>query len=396
MTGTNPLVSIPLAPRDITDLEVKAVISSLTDGYKIPGQECARFEELFQEYYDVKCAIGVNSGTAGLHLCMRASGITEGDIVITSPFSDISSVNAILYEKGIPVFVDIDRTTGAFDTEMLEQVVHDLASSIKLSRRWLPRKGANQIGKLKMLLPVDTFGIPANMEVSNRLADEFGLKIVEEASGAFGARCLDNRAGTCGNFGVFSFHPGSQLSACDGGMVVTNDEKAAHFLRILRNEGSDPKHQNRLYNHLGYSYQLNELNAAMGRAQLTRIEEILSKREQVAKWYSTRLGGISSIKLPTLPTTSTSISYPMYVILLDPAAYRQTIIEELAIQGILSSSYQLAIHLQPFMVERFGYKPGDFPVTELMASRSLALPFFGSMTEKQVDTICRSLKQILS
>lgn len=396
MTATNPLVSIPISPPDITELEVKAAVSALKDGYRLPGQERARFEELFQDYYGTKYAIGVNSGTAGMHLCLRVSGITPGDMVITTPFSVISCTHAVLYEKAIPVFVDIEPETGAMNMEMLEQVVHDLFTSNKLARRWLPRRGTDGIGRLKVLSPVDTFGIPLKMEVPNRLAKEFNLKIVEEASGAFSARYSDQRAGTYGDFGVFSFHPGSQLSACNGGMIVTNDETAAHIIRILRNGGSDPKLQNRLYSHLGYDYQLNELNSALGRAQLTRMEDILRNRERVAQWYSTRLSGLAGIETPFIPSTVNSVSWPVYAIRLAPSIDRQRIIEELAIQGILSSSYHSPIHLQPFMVERFGYRPGDFPEAESMVGRVLTLPFSGSMTEKQVDLIFRSIKQILS
>jgi perosamine synthetase len=396
MAGTSPLVSIPMSPPDITELEVKAVVSALKDGYKNPGLECARFEELFQEYYGVRFAIGVNSSTAGLHLGIRASGITSGDIVITTPFSDISSISAILYENAIPVFVDIEPGTGAMNLEMLSQVVHDLVSSNKLSRRWLPRSGAERIGKVKALLPGDTFGLPINMEVPVSIANEYKLKIIEDASGAFGAWYLDHRAGTCGNFGVFSFRSGNQLSTYEGGMVITGDEAAANLIRALRNEGSDPQHQNRLYNHLGYNYQLNELNAALGRAQMTRIEDILHNREQVALWYITRLANIPAIEIPIIPKSVTRAAWPAFVIRLDPSIYRQNIIEELAIQGIPSAAYSLPIHLQPFMVERFGYRAGDFSETEMMARRVLALPFSGSMTEKQVDSICKSLKQILS
>ena len=396
MTATNPLVSIPISPPDITELEVKAAISALKDGYRLPGQECARFEELFQDFYETRFAIGVNSGTAGMHLCLRVSGITPGDMVITTPFSEISCTHAVLYEKAIPVFVDIEPETGAMDMEMLEQVVHDLLSSNKLARRWLPRRGTEGIGKLKVILPVDTFGIPLNMEVPNGLAKEFNLKTIEEASGAFGARFSDQRAGTCGNFGVFSFHSGSQLSACNGGMIVTNDETATHFIRILRNEGSDPKLQNRLYSHLGYDYQLNELNSALGRAQLTRMEDVLRNRERAAQWYSTRLSGLPGIEVPFVPSNVKSVSWPVYAIRLASSIDRQRIIEELAIQGILSSAYHSPIHLQPFMVERFGYRPGDFPAAESMVRSVLTLPYSGSMTEKQVDLICRSIKQILS
>ncbi len=179
-------------------------------------------------------------------------------------------------------------------------------------------------------------------------------------------------------------------------MVVTNDETAANLIRALRNEGSDPKFQNRLYNHLGYDYQLNDLNAALGRAQMTRMEDILHNREKVAKWYQLRLTNIPAIELPFIPPTVTRATWPAFVILLSQSIYRQSIIEELAIQGIPSRAYHLPIHLQPFMVERFGYRAGDFPEVERMARRVLALPFSGSMTEKQVDSICKSLEQILS
>ena len=242
-----------------------------------PGRNAPVSKSYSRIIYGTKYAIGVNSGTAGMHLCLRVSGIAPGDMVITTPFSEISCTHAVLYEKAIPVFVDIEPETGAMDMEMLEQVVHDLFTSNKLARRWLPRRGTDGIGRLKVLSMVDTFGIPLNMEVPNRLAKEYNLKIVEEASGAFGARYSDQRAGTCGDFGVFSFHPGSQLSACNGGMIVTNDETAAHLIRILRNEGSDPRLQNRLHSHLGYDYSAQRIEFSLGKGAIDKDGRYLAQ-----------------------------------------------------------------------------------------------------------------------
>lgn len=395
MAGTPSLVSIPMFSSDITELEVKAVVAALKNGLRPSGIECLRFEELFRLTFNSKYAISVNSGSAALHLCIRAAGVGPGDIIITSPVSDISTAEAILYENAIPLFVDIDNCSGLMDLEYLKEVIHDVSTSSKLSRRWLPRRGAEHVHSLKVVLPVDVFGLPLDIGPLVNSAAGKTVVVIEDSRQALGTINNDHYAGTQANFGVFSFQPGNPISTGGGGMIVTENEGSAHLLRTLRNEGCDPMHQNRIYTKLGFNYHMNEMIAALGRTQLLRLDSILAARHKVAQWYNLRLSESQALEIPPAITGEARQSWPAYVVKLDPSLSRQKIIEELAIQGIPSTSYLLAVHLQPFMVERFGYRNGDFPEAELMARRMLALPFSSVMTEKQVDTVCNSLRQIL-
>lgn len=395
MAGTTPLVSIPLFSTDVTDFEVKAVITALKNGLRPSGIECSRFEEQFQQAYRTKYAVSVSSGSAALHLCIQAAGVTPGDIVITSPLSDMAVVEAILYEQAVPLFVDVDQSTGLINLDILHQVVHDISASNKLARRWLPRKGAEHVGSLKAIIPVDILG--QKVEIDS-IANEFSgrnMVVIEDSRQALGINKNSHFVGTGSNCAVYSFQSGFPISTGSGGMIITDNEEMSHVLRILRNEGCDPVHQNRLYTKLGYNYHMNEMVAALGRAQLIRLEAILAAREKVAQWYDLRLSGVPALEIPSQFTGNGSQAWPTYVVKLDDSIHRHKVIEELAIQGIPSTSPLLAVHLQPFMVDRFGYKLGDFPEAERSARRMLALPFSSMMTEKQVDTVCKAIKLIL-
>jgi dTDP-4-amino-4,6-dideoxygalactose transaminase len=396
MAGTSPLVSIPFAASDFTDLEIKAVTNALNGDLKSPGLECTRFEEDFRSSINRKHAICVSSGTAAIHLCIRASSIKSGDIVITNPYSDSAAISAILAENAIPVFVDIDERTGLMDLEQLKQAVHDLSSSNKVARRWLPRKGAEHIRRLKAIIPSAPFGQSYEMDAINDISSSREITIIEDLRQTFVVKVNDKFAGTSGNYGVISFRFGNPISTGGGGMIVTDDHSAAHFIRILLNKGSDPQHQHRLYLASGYDYRMNEMVAALARAQLSRIESILYSRQKVARWYNERLADRPGIVLPVQVEGQGQQSWPAYVIKLDPKMHRQRIIEELVIQGIPTTPYQVAVHLQPFMIEKFSYHSGDFPEAEQLAKRVLALPFSGVMTEKQVDYVCKTIKQTVS
>ena len=376
MAGTSPLVSIPFASSDISELEVKAVTASLKRDIRSPGIECTRFEEDFRTFIQSKHAICVSSGTAALHLCTRAANIEPGDLVITSPYSDAAAVSAILSENAIPVFVDIDKRTGLIDPERLKQVAHDLSSSNKLARRWLPRKGAEHIARLKAIIHEAPFGLPGNHDVISDIFNTNKLVVIEDARQALGSKNDENYAGTNGNFGVYSFRFGNPISTGSGGMIVTDEDDAAHFIRTLSNKGSDPRHQQRIYSIPGFDYHMNEMIAALGRIQLSRLDMIQYSRQKVAGWYSERLAETSGIELPAQENDQSQRSWPAYVIRLDVLRHRQQTIEELAIQGIPSTPYQVAVHLQPFMIEKFSYHSEDFPEAESARETSACAAIF--------------------
>ena len=380
---------------DLTDAERQAVMAVLQTPNLSMGKQIDAFESVMASYAGARYAIGVNSGTAGLHLCVRAAGIGAGDLALTTPFSFVASSNVLLFEQAIPVFVDVDPRTGNIDPELVAQAAADLAAGGAAARRWLPRRGAERPGPLKALLPVDVFGQPADMDALAATARRYGLKVIEDSCEALGAEYKGRKAGTLGDYGVFAFYPNKQITTAEGGLVVTDDEQAAGMMRALRNQGRAPGDTWLQHTYLGYNYRLDELSAALGVAQMARIEELLCKRERVAGWYGERLAEISQVEAPGLVKETTRVSWFVYVIRLAPGIDRAAVAARLAELGIPVRPYFLPIHLQPYMVERFGYQPGDFPVTEDLGERGLALPFSGMMTEGQVETVCRALQEVL-
>ncbi|MBI5952712.1 MAG: DegT/DnrJ/EryC1/StrS family aminotransferase [Chloroflexi bacterium] len=379
---------IPMSSPDLNDADRQAVIDVINTPILSMGKYTADFEKSFCDLTGAKHAIAVNSGTAGLHLCVRAAGIGAGDLVITTPFSFVASSNALLFENAIPVFVDIDPKTGNIDPEL----VADAAKNIE---KYLPRTGSKVEGRksVKAILPVDVFGQPANMDAINAVAKEHGLAVIEDSCEALGATYKGRHAGMLGDFGVFAFYPNKQITTGEGGVIITDDDKAAHFMRALRNQGRAPGDTWLQHTHLGYNYRIDEMSAAMGASQMSRLDEILSKREQVAAWYESRLAEIAGVEVPFIESFTTRTSWFVYVIRFDGKINRDEMAKKLKARGIPVRPYFLPIHLQPYMMERFDWREGDFPVTEDLGRRGLAIPFSGVMTEEQVDTVCRTIRE---
>lgn len=382
---------------DLTDADRQAVIDVINTPILSMGKYTTAFEKTFCDQLGVKHAISVNSGTAGLHLCVRAAGIGAGDLVITTPFSFVASTNALLFENAIPVFVDIDARTGNINPEL----VADAAKNVE---KYLPRKSetpAPQGGsgvvdrKLKAILPVDVFGQPADMDAINAVANEHGLTVIEDSCEALGATYKRRQAGTLGDFGIFAFYPNKQITTGEGGVIITNDDEAASLMRALRNQGRAPGDTWLQHTHLGYNYRIDEMSAAMGTSQMSRLDELLTKRKQVAAWYEARLCEIPGVEVPFVESFTTRMSWFVYVIRFDKKINRDEIAKRLEARGIPVRPYFLPIHLQPYMVERFGWCEGDFPVTEDLGRRGLAIPFSGVMTEEQVDYVCTIMREEL-
>jgi len=382
-------MKIPMSSPDLTDADRQAVIDVINTPNLSMGQRILDFERTFCEQTGRMHAIGVNSGTAGLHLCVRAAGIGPGDLVITTPFSFVASSNVLLFENAVPIFVDIDPRTGNIDPEL----VADAAQNIE---KYLPRKSPIENRKLKAILPVDVFGQPADMDPINAVAKEYELKVIEDSCEALGAEYKGRQAGTLGDYGVFAFYPNKQITVGEGGMVVTDDGEAADFMRSLRNQGRAVGDTWLQHTFLGYNYRLDEMSAAMGITQMARLDELLTKREQVAAWYEARLSEIPGVEVPIVEPYTTRMSWFVYVIRFDPKIDRDAIAPRLGEKGVPARPYFLPIHLQPYMGERFGYREGDFPVTEDLGRRGLALPFSGVMTEAQVEYVCASLREVMS
>ena len=388
-------INIPMSSPDITDAERLAVAAVLQTPNLSMGPQIQAFEEAFQGFTGCKHALGVNSGTAGLHLCVLAAGVESGDLVITTPFSFVASSNVLLFERAVPVFVDIDPITGNIDPELVAEAAHDLAQGGAAAGKWLPREGAHRPAQLKAILPVDVFGQPADLDPILKVASRYGLKVIEDSCEALGAEYKGRKAGTIGDYGVFAFYPNKQITTGEGGVIVTDDDQAANLMRALRNQGRAPGDTWLQHTHLGFNYRLDEMSAVLGKVQMTRLDELLNKREQVAAWYSERLQEIPGVEPPQIVANTTRVSWFVYVIRFAPGLDRDRIARALSEQGIPARPYFIPIHLQPYMVSRFGYQPGDFPVTDDLGRRGLAIPFSSVMSEAQVDRVCQSIREAL-
>ncbi len=397
--GREPATNrIPVAKPDLGQAEIDAVVQVLSDEEcrLSLGERLQRFEQQMRDHAGTRFAVAVSSGTAGLHLCMIAAGVQRGDLVITSPFSFVASANCILHQSAVPVFVDVDEQTGNLDPEQ----VREAAEALQRSRRRLPRRIDTLPigGRLAAILPVHTFGQPADMDPLLGLARECGVPLVEDACEALGSEYHGRRVGNLGSdAAVFAFFPNKQVTTGEGGMIVTDREEWANQFVSLRNQGRDALSDGAFseQRRLGFNYRLDEMSAALGCVQMARLEELLQRRERVASLLEDGLEGLELIERPRIVGHTTRMSWFVYVIRLNPPLSRTRVMRALQERGIESRPYFSPIHLQPFYRERFGYRKGDYPIAERLGERSLALPFFPGMTEDQVARVCRSLCDVV-
>jgi len=366
---------IPLSMPDITQREIDAVVDVLHTPTLSIGPKVVEFEKLCAKVGGRRHGIAVSSGTSGLHAMMVAAGIGPGDEVITTPFSFVASANCILFVGAKPVFVDIDPKTLNLD-------VAKVAAAIT--------------PKTRAIVAVEVFGHPGGMVEIEQLAQKHDLIMLEDCCEGFGGKAGERPIGSFGRAGCFAFYPNKQITTGEGGMIITDDDRFAEICRALRNQGREGMawlaHQR-----LGYNYRMSEINAALGVAQVQRLEEILDNRRRVAALYMDRLMTNRYVILPTL-SDDDHMSWFVFVVklndLFEPGD-RDEIMLELRKEGIGCNNYFPPIHLQPYMVDEFHFKPGDFPVTEYVSARTLALPFFGQMTPKQVDRVVSTLDRLL-
>ncbi|PKN88054.1 MAG: polysaccharide biosynthesis protein, partial [Chloroflexi bacterium HGW-Chloroflexi-7] len=258
MTENLPFL-VPMSSPDLTDAERARVMEVVNSPVLSMGKQTQNFENAIADFVGAKHAVAVNSGTAGLHLCVRAAGIEAGDLVITTPFSFVASTNVLLFEKAVPVFVDVDPLTGNLDVDLLEKAVADLVEGGEAARKWLPRDGAQNHGKLKAILAVDVFGQPADYDRIIKLVKKFDLKLIEDSCESLGAEYKSVKTGLFGDYGVFAFYPNKQITTGEGGMIVTNDDNAVCLMRALRNQGRAPGDNWLQHTEMGYNYRIDEL-----------------------------------------------------------------------------------------------------------------------------------------
>lgn len=370
-----PPIAIPLSQPDITNHEIDAVMEVMHGPTLSIGPRIEAFEAACAKVAGRRHGIGVSSGTAGLHLCMLAAGIAPGDEVITTPFSFVASTNCILYVGAKPVFVDIDSKTMNLDPEKVAAAITP---------------------KTKAIVGVEVFSNPAGMAELEQIAQKHELPLIEDCCEGIGSYSRGRSVGSYGRAGVYAFYPNKQITTGEGGMIITDDDKFALTCRALRNQGREGMawlaHQ-----HLGYNYRMSEINAALGLAQVQRLDEIRDNRRRVAHLYMERLMTNRYLILPTI-REGDSISWFVFVVRLNDlfaASDRDVIMRELRAEGIGCNNYFPPIHLQPYMAKYGDYATGQYPVTEYIASRTIALPFFSRMTELQVDRVCQVLERVL-
>ncbi len=387
-------MKIPLSEPDIGSREIEAVVKVLRSRRLSIGPQLETFEESFARYLGRKHAIAVSSGTAALHLCVKALGIGAGDDAITTSFTFVASANCLLYEGAAPIFADISSHTLNIDPLAVREIIENDYVRDSLVKRWVHRRSRRI---LKAILPVHVFGLPCDMKPILETAHEFDLNVVEDACEALGAEYGGQRAGTFGDAAVFGFYPNKQLTTAEGGMIVTNDERIAGICRSLRNQGRAGDGGWLLHSRLGYNYRLSELHCALGVAQLERIDQLLSERERVARLYSEALADVPGVELPgeVLGVKRSWFSYVIQVLGRSPAERRDALMAGLHARGIDCRPYFPAIHRQPYFRSLHLDTNRPLPRTELAADRTLALPFFASMTREMVHEICSAVRELL-
>jgi len=363
--------TIPLARPVLGAEEERAVIEVLRSGHLSLGPRVTEFERLFAKRLGVENASAVSSGTAGLHLALRAVDVSEGDEVVTSPFSFVASANAALYERARPVFADIDPVTLNLDPQPAEAAI-------------TPRT--------KAILPVHIFGYPADMPAFERIAVQHDVAIVEDACEALGAMHADGKpVGGRGHPAVFGFYANKQLTTGEGGMITLGDPDMKKRIDSERNQGRDPDMGWLDHDRLGFNYRLSDIACALGVAQLSRLDSMLVRRAQVAELYREALADIEGLELPCPDQAGDTRGWFVFVVQLPRDVDRDETVRALGARGVQSKPYLPAIHLMSFYRERFGHREGEFPVCEDVAARSLALPFFPEMSEGQVARVAEAL-----
>ncbi len=356
--------SIPLAQPSIGNRERELVEQVLASGVLALGPFARAFEDEVARLAGRRFGIACSSGTAGLHMAVRALGISQGDEVITTPFSFVASANCLLYEGARPRFVDIEEEKLGLDPDLVAEM-----------------RGP----RLKGILPVHVFGRPCRIGELAELAYSRGWRLIEDACEAFGSSSSGRPMGSFGEASVFAFYPNKQITTGEGGVVVTDDPALAAVFRSLRNQGRDDDGTWLRHIRLGFNYRLDELSASIGVAQLERAEELRAGRRRATDAYQAALGGYDWLRLPSQGPDE-DVDWFVYVVRLDPSIDRSRVIEDLQAVGVPTRPYFSPLHLQPAFAE-LGHREGDFPVTERIAATTLALPFSALLPDEDVTYV---------
>jgi len=380
---------VPLSKPDITDREIELVTQVLRSDRLSIGPMVEQFERMLAAYCGREHGVACSSGTAGLHMALLAAGVSPGDEVITTPFSFIAPANSILYVGAKPVFVEICPKSLNMDPAKVEAAITP---------------------KTKAIIAVENFGNPEHMDLYRKIADRNEIKLIEDCCEGIGGRYQNRAIGDFGHYSVFGFYPNKQITTGEGGMVLTNDDRGAEILRSLRNQGrpvggAAPAGSSGVaglgtwmqFERLGYNYRMSEINAALGVAQLERLDQIVEQRGAVANRYIERFMGLADVVLPNI-SDETKMSWFVFVLRLNDrytSVERDRVVQGLHRHDVGSAAYFPAVHVQP-QFQEIGYRQGDFPITESVAERTIALPFYTKLSARDADFAASTFELMLA
>ena len=369
-------IRVKLSSPDITEAEINAVCDVMRTTSLSLGPKLPEFEKSFTDFTGSKRAVAVNSGTSGLYLCMKALGIGHGDEVITTPFTFIASATSIMMVGARPVFVDIDPVNLNIDPSKIEAAITE---------------------RTKAILPVVVFGNPEGLDKVCEIAVKHNLPIIEDSCEGLGSVLGGKKVGTFGTMSTFAFYPNKQITTGEGGMIITDDDKLADMCVSLRNQGRGKGSGWLGHERLGYNYRLSDINCAIGIVQMSRLGEIVEKRRNVAKMYQERLAVDKRLLVPQEPADC-EMSWFVFVVRLTgeySLQQRNEVLKKMYDRGVQVSNYFPPVYLQPFMVKKFGFKEGDFPITDSVCKSTIALPFHNNLTQEEINIVCDELQGCL-
>ena len=365
--------TLDMSGAELDDADVQAVLGVLRSGRLALGPKALAFERAIAAYAGVRHAVAVASGTAALHLIVKAMGLGPRDQVLVPSFTFAASVNAILYEGATPVFVDIEPGTCNLDVaDLYHRINH----------------------RTKAIMAVDVFGHPVDWDGLEKVAAQHGLPVIDDCCEGLGAMYQGRKLGSFGRAGAFAFYPNKQITTGEGGMIVTDDDALARACRSMANQGRSEMGAWLQHDRLGYNYRLDEMSAALGLSQMGKLEQFLARREGVARSYTERLRLLSGVRPPVV-LPGVRMSWFVYVVTLEEGCDRDRTAAAMEREGVPCRGYFAPIHTQPYIRERFGDLKGTLPVTEAVARRTLALPFHNGLEEAEIEHVVAVLKRNL-